>query len=407
MRQVAAALTALCFSLAAIPAHAKDDDAEPARVTAALGDGVKFRTDDDSFLLQVRARIQARFTMLTAEKDPDTGRPTGLASQEFQIRRQRLLFAGHIGSKKLQYYIQLGFSNRDTEPDLRLPLRDAYITYKFVRDLSIRFGQMKVPFNRQRVVSSSAMMFPDRSLANDELNLDRDVGLQLLSRDLFGLGGRLGYNIGLFGGDGRNRLSSRSGMLYIAKLEVRPFGDFEDYIESDWGRSTKPRLALAVTYAHNVNTVREGSTTDATRVLSGLDYRHAAADMMFKIAGFSLQSELLYRTARPGQSVAIDIEPSGAVTTEYARNAWGWFTQAGQLLTEHFEIAARVGEVRPIGVRASDFTMHREIGGGVSYYFQEHALKLQADYFYLTEQSETRPAMLARHQARLQFQLYF
>lgn len=129
---------------------------------------------------------------------------------------------------------------------------------------------------------------------------------------------------------------------------------------------------------------------------------------MFKFAGFSLQSEIMLRQARSGDSVDVSVDPAtGAVTSEYARNAWGWFAQAGQFVTDHIELAARYGEARPRGVHASDFTREREVGGGASYYWQEHALKLQADYFYLTNEHESRPVTLGRHQARVQFQLYF
>ena len=36
---------------------------------------------------------------------------------------------------------------------------------------------------------------PDRSIVTSELNLDRDVGATLFSKDLLGLGGKLGYNL--------------------------------------------------------------------------------------------------------------------------------------------------------------------------------------------------------------------
>ena len=93
----------------------------PAPVTAEFGRGVTFRTDNDAFELTMRARVQPRFTLLTAAP-PSTDAPI----TEFSIRRARLLFQGHFFSRDWQYYIQLGFSNRDTEADLRLPLREGW-----------------------------------------------------------------------------------------------------------------------------------------------------------------------------------------------------------------------------------------------------------------------------------------
>lgn len=368
-----------------------------------------FETDDGTFSVSLRARIQARFTFRTDEEATETGEPTELAAQEFQIRRQRLVLRGHALTKKLQYYIQYGFSNEDMEPDRPVPLRDAYVTWEPTRDLRLRFGQMKVPYNRQRMISSSALQFADRSLANNELNLDRDVGIYAFSKDLLGLGHRLGYSVGVFGGDGRNRLSTHHGVLYFARLEARPFGEFEDDTESDWGRSKKVRLAFAFSVARNVNTRRERSTIGDTRALGGLDYTHGAADMIFKLAGFSLQSEVMFRRAAPGMSVVSEIDDAGNLTTEYARNAWGWFAQAGQLLTENLELAARISEVHPRELTDPELKPSRETGGAVSYYWKEHALKLQADYFYLTREQTLGDAKVTtgRHQVRVQFQVYF
>ena len=112
------------------------------------------------------------------------------------------MFEGHAFTRKLTYTIQLGFSNRDMEPDLLIPLRDAYVTWQALRDLGIRFGQMKVPFGKQRVVSSSSLQMVDRSIVTSELNMDRDVGLYLMSEDLLGLKGRLMYQAGVFSGQG-------------------------------------------------------------------------------------------------------------------------------------------------------------------------------------------------------------
>jgi hypothetical protein len=404
----------LVVGLLTLSVPARAEKASPVTVTAGLGQGVQFHTQDGRFSLRLRARIQARFTTLTARENPETGEVTGPASQEFMIRRQRLVLSGHAWSKALKYYVQYGFSNLDTEGDLRLPLRDAYLTWELARDASVMFGQGKVPFNRQRVISSGSLMFVDRSLANAELNLDRDVGVQLLSRDFLGREGRLGYHLGVFGGDGRNRLSERQGMLYVARVEARFFRDFDDYRESDWGRSRRPRLAVGAAAAYNSNTVRELSTIGATR-RTPVDYRHMVVDAMFKLRGFSLQSELLFRGAPSGQVIQEFIDPAtGQRALEVARNAWGWFVQAGYLLTEHLEIAGRTGEVRPHGASSRSQGRQAEYGGALGYYWQEHALKLQADYLYLsTEQlfeassGEERRAMTGRHQARVQFQLHF
>ncbi len=382
--------TAATRPVEAAPAAPAAPVAAPPTVAAEFGRGVTFRTADERFSLNIRGRIQARFTLSEQPVSPQT---------EFQIRRMRLVFQGNFLGPSLTYNVQLAFSNLDTESDLRLPLRDAYFSYAGLRDLNVRAGQMKVPFGRQRVVSSSALQFADRSLAVGEFNLDRDVGVVLFSRDLFGLGKRLTYQLGVFGGDGRNRLSETFGMLYAARVQVQPFGEFDDLVEADVQRLATPRLAIGAAVAFNHNSRRARSTFGDT-FQQGFDYTQLAADLQFKWAGLSLQAEWLYRRAD------VDAHQTGmnamGPVFEYARSGHGYYLQAGYLFTRHAELSARWGEV--FAFEGSP-TLHRarELGGALSYYFQRHDFKLQADYFYLTGEDFSA----GRHQMRLQAQVYF
>jgi len=374
------------------PAPAPDPAGQPANVLAEFGRGVTFRTSDRRFSLNLRGRIQARLTVSEQPERPQT---------EFQIRRMRLVFQGNFFGDDLRYYIQLAFSNLDTEPDLRLPLRDAYVTWQGVRDLNVRFGQMKVPYGRQRVVSSSALQFADRSLGVGEFNLDRDVGVVAFSRDLLGLGHRLTYDLGVFGGDGRNRLTEDFGLLYAARVQLQPFGEFDDLAEADTLRLDRPRLAVAVSAAYNQRSRRARSTFGDT-YRQPFDQYHVGVDLLFKWRGLSIQAEGLYRQADDDGHL-LGADAMGRPTYEYARSGLGYYVQAGYLLTRHLEVAARWGEVIPNDGAVNALHRARELGGALSWYFQRHDFKLQADYFYLAGEDLSA----GRHQARLQAQVYF
>ncbi len=375
--------------------------------TARVGRGVTVRTRDERFELTLRARVQTRFTTEIALQ------PTAGADQiraEFAVRRARLTLAGHVWTRRVQYYIQLGVSPQDMEPDLLVPLRDASVAVEAHSALSIRMGQMKVPFSRQRVISSSSLQYPDRTIVNAELNLDRDIGLQLYSQNL--LAHRLGYQVGVFGGGGRNRPNLDSGLLYVARINVQPFGRFEDSdVEGDFKR-TGPRLSIGLGAALNQRTNRSLSTTGSTYRLGRYDYWHAEADLLFKWAGFSLQGEAILRLAdRPG-TLGTPV-PMAATPVEYSRSAWGYMGQLAYMLPSHFEFGARWAHVIPIalgnpamGVLAQDpgFLENAEVGAVVSYYAIEHALKLQLDGLY-----NFAPATpeAGRAQIRLQGQVHF
>ncbi|MBX3274107.1 MAG: hypothetical protein KF729_27825 [Sandaracinaceae bacterium] len=368
---------------------------------AAFGDGVTFDAGD-TFSLQVRARLQFRVALAHPGSGAiDAGAPPGLFS-EILIRRARLVFAGHAFVRELQYYIQLGVAPLDMEQDLLIPLRDARLTWQLHRDFGIRVGQMKVPLGQQRVISSSALQFVDRSIVTTELNLDRDIGLYFLSEDLFGLGGILGYEIGVFGGRGRNRFGALDAAMFVGRIQISPFGAFEWRTEPDFSRSMQPRMAIGLGAAYNIDSNRRRGTHEQVFRVARFDYLHLGADVSFKWAGLSVLAEAMFREAdAPSGSGEID----GALVTEYSRSAWGWFAQLGYMLPFPVELAARYGEIRPLEGNAPEasFFLQRELGGAVSIYAQEHALKLQLDYFYYFGDAPRAE----RHQVRLQAQLFF
>jgi phosphate-selective porin OprO and OprP len=385
-------LTAAAEAAEHAPRH-RAEDVQALETEGAFGKGLQFHTEDDAFAATIRTRFQARATNVVHDS------PDEEPSTDVMIRRMRLVVMGHAFEEAFTYYVQLGFSTLDVDPDAPSPVRDAYATWIAHRDVNVRFGQMKVPFDRQRVNSSSALQMPDRSIVTSELNLERDVGAQLLTRDLFGLGKRLGYNLGVFGGDGRNRVSGTYGLLYAGRIELTPLGAFEDaYIEADIARSRRPRLAVAIAGAYNQNSDRPRSTLGAPYSLGGFDYYNAGVDWAFKYSGLALTGAVLHRHAprsmREGGG-------EGAPVQEHSRSASGFFVQGGQMLDPHLEVSARYGSLSPIQPTDPRLRRQRELGGAVSYYVLEHQLKIQLDHFYLFGDWGA-----GRHQTRLQIQLF-
>ncbi|HQY61467.1 MAG TPA: porin [Polyangiaceae bacterium] len=392
-----------CWLLAS-PARASEPAPPAARpqVEAALGKGVTIRSKDDLVSLQIRPRVQVRAAFAT-DPDKTSGSPViepEDAATQLAIRRARLAFRGNVLGPKLTYYVQLAFSNADTESDLRLPLRDASMQWEALRDIGLRFGQMKVPLGRQRVISSGALEFPDRSIIIEELSLHRDVGVVAYSRNLLGLGDTLGYQVGVFGGDGRNRVAESAGLLWVARVDLWPNGHFTDLSEGDLERLPKPRLACGLTVAYNQNSYRQQSVVGDTYRLGGYDYLHGSADLMFKWRGLALSGEALLRNAdldsRDGKAA------DGKPLREWSRSGAGYFAQLSQMLNENIQVATRFSHLQPFRSTDPRLLSRSEAAGSVSYYIAGHALKVQADYSYLFGPGEAG----GRHLARLQFQLF-
>jgi len=375
------------------PAAHADEDLP--KVALGLGKGLEVKSADGGTSIKIRARIQARLTMSSPTLAPPLKQP----QTEFAIRRMRLLLTGSV-LHEFVYYIQLGFSNQDMEPDLRIPLRDAYVTWTRFRDANVRFGQMKAPYGLQRIISSSALQMADRSVVTNELNLDRDVGVTLRSDDLFGLKGRLAYAVGVFGGDGRNRLSDAGGVMPVVRAVLRPMGEFDDDVEADHDRSPTPHAALGLSAAYNNNSNRDRSTLgNVTR--GRTSYGHVGADFMLKWRGLSLQSEVMWRNAADD---VMETEVDGMTIRERTRSAVGAYMQAGTMLGPMVEVVVRYSELWPLNSGIPDLQHTRELGGGINFYLFHHSLKLQTDYFCIVTNDRWRDG--SKHQVRVQFQLY-
>lgn len=371
------------------PAPARDS----AVVKAGFGEGVTVQSGD--FRLNLRGRMQVQgFAVVPTEEDSSVARANGI-----MIRRARLALKGELPFD-LSFALQLAFANRDMEPDYSNVLRDFYAEWRRFPDVSVRFGQGKVQYGVERVISSSAQQFVDRSVVVGEFNLDRDVGVTLFSDDLFGLGGRLQYALSVFGGDGRNRIGTTPGLLYAARVRLSPFGEFDEKWEGDPDRSSRVRLGVGGGVAYNVQTNRPRSTTGTPYQVANFDYLHAGADLVFKWRGLSVASEFFYRQAdAPSETHTV----AGAPLTEYSRPGWGWFAQAGYYVLPWLELGARYGDARPFEGADPTFTRLRELGGTVNFMVLKHDLKLQLDYFWLDDGHFGD----GRHQVRAQAQLFF
>lgn len=356
-----------------LQAQERASEETPTRVDASFGKGLNVASGDGRFTLQMRARAQLRYTAT----DLDTG---DVVSNEFIVRRLRLSLRGTVFDPTIDYYIQLGFAAPDLETDLRVPVRDAYVGWSPLRDVNFRFGQMKVPYGVQLRVSSGALQFVDRSLVISELSLDRDTGLMMFSNDFLGLSSLLGYQLGVYGGDGRNRSYPDAGVLSVARLQFKPLGKFEELVEGGFDRRADPRLMIGVGAAYNAGTRRANSTFGAVFDHAKFNYTHFDADAVFKWRGVSLQGEWLYRKADRNEVMTVVNQKENV---ELSRSAWGGYGQVGYALTEHHEVVMRYGEVHPLDEAAANAKAltQKELGAGYNWYGQGHDFKIQSDLF--------------------------
>ena len=337
---------------------------------------------DSSFSLKFGMRFQSLYT---SAWDFPNNENLQNAETNFLIRRSRLKFEGFAYSPKLEYKVELGLSNRDisgaSEFTSNAPnyILDAVLKWNFYGNFELWAGQTKLPGNRERVISSANMQTVDRSLVNSQFNIDRDMGMQLhhhfnLSENVI-----VREAFAVSQGEGRNVTSENlGGFQYTGRVEVLPFGDFDDYSGADFDREEKPKLALGVSYDHNSNAVKTRSnmgsymTTDTG--FYETDINTFFVDGMFKYQGFSAMAEYAKRTADNPVALNSDGTPTGRVVEV----GDGFNMQAGYLFKNNYEVVTRYTQVS-LDEAITGEGIENQYTFGLSKYIVGHKLKVQTD----------------------------
>lgn len=348
--------------------------------------GLGFATPDSSYSMNIRFRIQNRFLMNTKDEEHlETG------SWEARVRRCRLSFTGHVINPKWNYYLQLSFSRGDmdwsdadastqnTSPNV---VRDAMIFYKPIKNLQFAFGQGKLPGNRQRVISSGAQQFYDRSIVNVNFTPDRDFGFFINYTAHLGKTFTVLTKLAATSGEGRNSVSSNTGLAYTGRIELLPLGQFTDggdYYEGDLAREPKPKISIAGGYHFNDLAVRTGGQLGKD-LLATRSFNVYMADFVFKYKGIALSSEYIRRDTDGLPTVIGSDAKSRTIITGDGIN-----TQLSYCFKNMFEIALRHSLVSPHNDLLAKVRENEQYGLGVSKYLNKHKVKLQGNVFYNRE----------------------
>jgi hypothetical protein len=363
----------------------------------AIGtDGINFHKDS-VFHMTLRFRMQNRFGYQSSLDAVDED------GFEASVRRLRLRLDGFVLNRKLGYYIQLSFSRSDQDlvsGTVAQTVRDAMIYYNFSKSFYIGFGQSKLPGNRERVISSGNLQFPDRSVANAVYTLDRDFGffayktieMQNSQKSILQLKGTI------TGGEGRGQVFTE-GLAYTGRVEWLPMGRFKnlgDYSEGDLEFESKPKLSVATGYSYNDGTIRVGGQLGAI-LPSPVDMQTWISDVMLKYAGWGVMGEYFHRTV---SDYSLDGTNDLAINRVPRGN--GFNLQVSRMLAKKHEIALRYSGVNPQeGFEPYQYRL-RTKALGYSYYLNRHRVKFQY-YFGLDDRynPQTVPGALYNFNNRI------
>lgn len=349
--------------------------------------GLGFTTPDSTYSMNIRFRIQNRALMNTVSDD--NFEP---ATFEGRVRRCRLSFTGHAVSTKLTYYLQLSFARGDMDwsvtdataqnvsPNV---VRDAMIFYRPNKKLVLGFGQGKLPGNRQRVNSSGALQFYDRSLVNANFTTDRDFGF-FLTYTIKSPGTFVTLLKGaVTSGEGRNSNQSNYGLAYTGRIEFLPLGEFTDggdYFEGDVAHEKKPKLSIAGGYMFDDMAVRTGGQLGKD-LFGQKSFNLYFADLMFKYNGFCFASEYMRRDTDNPYVLGTDKKMRLITTGDGINNQISYCTKS------MWEFAIRQTLVSPHRDVLADFNQAEQYGVGVTKYLNKHKVKAQFNLLYNKERN--------------------
>ncbi len=384
----------------------KVDRPKPPALNVVWRDGKTRFTLGSNFYMEMSNRIQPRFTL---ELPDDSVQLAGTAGKgdskgSFRIRRAKFKLEGWFYKPQLEFEVQLNWTDVNNTPPSQF-VEDANIDWDISskKVFRVKFGQFKAPFGRQQLTSSGAQQFVDRAINDSRYNDARETGIALWG--VVG-GNKLDWRVMMSNGNGRTQAtndnnkylwSGRVMWQAIGNTRMDQWGSGALLTEGDLGDSVAgPLLALAGQFSNNN---RYGSTTAVD-----LDNQTWAVDYTFKYRGFATWAEYADRRSNPEAPATGDRSPEFHDKGFLGQASYAW-KAPGIPGASFFELAFRYAKVDPNDL--VDGNDRSEIGGAVSYYYNKHALKVQADFRQLKDDAANAGAGTTTNEFRLQTQFIF
>lgn len=354
----------------------KLDEKFPVKASYDGKKGLVFKSRDGNFAMELGLRFQFRYSY---DQEGDSLNPANPSTNDdkdvssFRLRRARLKMGGHGFQPWLKYYFEY-----DAPSNTLLDWRVDVAKFKWA---TLRLGQWKVNYNRERVDSSGNQQFVDRSIVNAPFTLDRQVGAMLSGHLFESTPAYMIYNVGVFTGLGLQQPNNDDkNMLYVARLQWNFFGRDLPFSQSDTEYTENPTGSLAFAGAHNrADRFTFPTASRVPGVVDGqFEITQAVEEVAFKYRGFSLQQEFHVKEV---------VNKSNDVRTTLL----GAYAQAGyfphyliDVIPQPLEVAYRYAFVDPNDTVRSDVLREQTIA--LNWFFAGHRNKLTLDASHLTQE---------------------
>jgi hypothetical protein len=260
-------------------------------------------------------------------------------------------------------------------------LRDAFVEVRPLSWLVLRAGQLKVPFGRQRLISSLRQLFPERSLATLAFTYDRDLG-GVVEAAL--LDGRLLIQTAVMDGvrAGQTSRNDNLDLSYTARVVAQPLGPLPP-VEGDLARTRHPRFAVGMAFNYNLVPSDRGTDLDRNGVVDNVGVWSVEAEAAVKWRGFAVEGEYFYR-----------LESAGAGVKDHPY--YGLYAQASAMVWRGLQLGARFSYAQPhvlgggkLGLFGAQPLEGYEASGVVSWFVWREYAKVQLAYNYRRDTAAT------------------
>jgi len=346
MRPTLPVLLALCLGLPAVTGAQTLGVIKPAgkeptltfggllQVQLDVGDrgDSRFANDNDRFYLR-RARFNA----------------TGRFLEEFDFRLE-LDLAGSLSNTA----------------SLRAQMTDGFINWNRYPGANVRAGQFKTPFGFEQLFGDPRLLTIERSLANDRLALNRQIGVQV-GGDL--LEKRLSYALGAFNGNSvNNNFNDDDRFLTVGRLSGVPWQGKIGSASASWavggnGFSAKD----ANVPLSDLGLDSTPSTPDRDGIFSG-ERRGLGVDTQLQAGPFELWAEYL----------SVRFEPDSRLPRSSFDSDGGYVQGTYFILPNRLQAVLKYETFDPNSRRDDDETDTATLGATV--YLKGHDLKLMLNY---------------------------
>lgn len=395
-------LTSACFALACClgvvdgSAFADEHGQDNSDSKFSYGkQGLQFDDGTGNNFLWFGVRLQTRWSNSRVTQDALPGEPVSDTS-ELAVNRGRLKLGGHLFRPRFTVY---------TEYDIvDSRLLDLRATYKFSDWLSIRIGQWKSEFNRERIDSSGKQQFVERSVVTPWFTIDRQQAVMASGRIAKDSRGDTSYWFGWLSGAGRGGDTSEADGLWLARAQWNFHGRVLGFSQSAIARPDKPTGSVAIAAVSGKSGFTAFSSAGGGQLpgfSNGASDQYRIDQLMVETAyqhrGFSWQQELHWKS--------VDDSLSGE-----KRRLFGGYAQAGMFFSEIYEsfpepleFALRYARVDPDVDLSGD--TEKEYTLASNWFFSGHRNKLTLDLSHVVRRQA--PETDTSNRVRLQWDWSF